>query len=114
MRLVMHMDWVPFSFSLCLELKSIATEFCTKEWVNDKFHGSQIPFPDFPRTAHSVRWTLGDWTDDTDQLILILQGILETGGTVSETNFAMKLIHWIKQGFPELGDTADNIPSGSS
>ncbi|KAH3732774.1 ADPribosylglycohydrolase superfamily protein [Pelomyxa schiedti] len=84
----------------------LATEFCTKEWVNEKFHGSQIPFPDFPRTAHSVRWTLGDWTDDTDQLILILQGILETGGTVSETNFAMKLIHWIKQGFPELGDTA--------
>ena len=36
--------------------------------------------PDF----HRERFETGDWTDDTDQMILIMQSIVEQKGEVSE------------------------------
>ena len=63
-----------------------------------------IPFPDFKPTAHSSRWKRGDWTDDTDQWILILETLTENGG--DEKVFAAKLRNWIQSGFSELGDWA--------
>jgi len=63
-----------------------------------------IPFPNFKRNGHNSRWAVGDWTDDSDQMILIMETIAETGGQVLETLFAKKLFTWIRRGFPELGD----------
>lgn len=37
-------------------------------------------------------------------MILIMQTILETSGTVDEKLFARKLRYWVSHGFPELGD----------
>jgi ADP-ribosylglycohydrolase len=51
----------------------------------------------------NCRWKRGDWTDDTDQMILIMDSIAESGG-VNEKLFAAKLKYWIRNGFPELGD----------
>ena len=34
--------------------------------------------PDF----HRSRWETGDWTDDSDQMILILQSLLDNEGKV--------------------------------
>ena len=34
---------------------------------------------------HRMRWKKGDWTDDTDQLILIMQSLLENVGEVRHT-----------------------------
>ncbi|OMJ66732.1 hypothetical protein SteCoe_36325 [Stentor coeruleus] len=47
---------------------------------------------------------IGDWTDDTDQMILILMSYLEEN-TFNPTTFAKKLIYWKNHGFPELGDS---------
>lgn len=33
---------------------------------------------------HRERFKTGDWTDDTDQMILIMQSIVEQKGEVSE------------------------------
>ncbi|CAF1453797.1 unnamed protein product [Adineta steineri] len=55
-------------------------------------------------TAHSSRWERGDWTDDTDQWILILETLVEGNG--DERIFAKKLKRWIEYGFPELNDYA--------
>jgi ADP-ribosylglycohydrolase len=49
---------------------------------------------------------IGDWTDDTDQMILILQSLLDHSGDVNYRDFAQKLHRWINEGFPELGDDA--------
>ena len=49
------------------------------------------------------RFPEGDWTDDTDQMVLILQGYLEHS-SIKPTDFAKKLIGWRNNGFPELGD----------
>lgn len=72
-----------------------------------------IPFPHTKKTRHSSRWDAGDWTDDTDQLLLIMETILEsfagaskfaTDSTPSPELFAAKLHQWVRRGFPELGD----------
>ncbi|CAF5106434.1 unnamed protein product, partial [Rotaria socialis] len=64
-----------------------------------------IPFPKYVLTRHSQRWRRGDWTDDTDQWILILETLTETNnGEPDEVVFAKKLENWIRNGYPMLGD----------
>jgi len=73
----------------------------------------RVPFPHTKKTRHSSRWDHGDWTDDSDQMILILESILETyaGANALATDlhpdpqlFAHKLAAWVDHGFPMLGD----------
>jgi hypothetical protein len=61
-----------------------------------------IPFPKYVSTWHNRRWDEGDWTDDTDQWILILDTLMFHDG--DEKVFAKKLTNWIRCGYPELGD----------
>jgi len=85
----------------------LATEFLSKSRSHE-FYGDKefISYEDIRQDAHRRRWARGDWTDDTDQAILILDGLLENGGKVSEVDFAQRLLFWVENGFPELGDTA--------
>ena len=46
----------------------------------------------------------GDWTDDTDQMLLILLGIVENKGKVLKEDFAKRMRNWAEEGFAELGD----------
>jgi len=46
----------------------------------------------------------GDWTDDTDQMILILDSLLEHNLQADRVDFAKRLYHWMDFGFEELGD----------
>ena len=55
---------------------------------------------------HRKRWDQGDWTDDTDQMILLLDAIIEGRGLLSTTTFAKALKRWRNGGFPELGDSS--------
>ncbi|XP_028414474.1 uncharacterized protein LOC114537610 [Dendronephthya gigantea] len=54
--------------------------------------------------GHRIRWVQGDWTDDSDQMILILQTLLEGNGQFDKLVFANKMVKWCRRGFPELGD----------
>jgi len=99
----------------------LATEFLSKREVQ-KLYGptydpasgeGAINFPDYIKTRHSSRWTSGDWTDDTDQMMLILDTFLETfsGSKRHSTDlvpnaklFGKKLLYWAEHGVPELGD----------
>ena len=82
----------------------LSTEFETRRQVQANYpdHSKTIPFPGFILTHHSQRWKRGDWTDDTDQWILILETLTEHNG--DERIFAKKLRTWIERGFPEVGD----------
>ncbi|XP_076109483.1 ADP-ribosyl-[dinitrogen reductase] glycohydrolase-like [Mytilus galloprovincialis] len=53
---------------------------------------------------HRSRWQEGDWTDDSDQMILIMRSLVDCGGKVDPVDFAKKFKTWIKSGFSELGD----------
>lgn len=96
----------------------LATEFCSKAEVA-RMYGAKydpstgaggIPFPHERKTRHSSRWDHGDWTDDSDQMILILECMIEEPGAlghpVNPQLFASKLLRWVIKGFPELGDHA--------
>ena len=84
----------------------LSTEFEDRHRVAHDYPDSSelIPFPDYKLTGHSSRWRRGDWTDDTDQWILILETLTENNG--DEKVFAAKLENWIHRGFPELNDWA--------
>ena len=45
------------------------------------------------------------WTDDTDQMILLLEMLIETGNQVDIKIFAKKLKNWVENGKPEFGYT---------
>lgn len=82
----------------------LATEFEDRGLVERNYpeKSKVIPFPNYVGTWHNNRWRRGDWTDDTDQWILILETLVEKDGDVKV--FAKKLSKWISCGFQELGD----------
>eukprot|EP00823_Brevimastigomonas_motovehiculus_P009935 TRINITY_DN97_c0_g1_i4.p1 TRINITY_DN97_c0_g1~~TRINITY_DN97_c0_g1_i4.p1 ORF type:complete len:396 (+),score=90.05 TRINITY_DN97_c0_g1_i4:188-1375(+) len=82
----------------------LSTEFMTKAEVTHVYGDSVIPFPYFKRNFHNRRWVPGDWTDDSDQMLLIMEMLTEEK-QVKETVFAKKLLKWIDEGFSDLGDT---------
>ncbi len=58
----------------------------------------------FPYTEDIREWKANDWTDDTDQMILLLELMIEK--KLTQLEFAKKLHNWKDNGFKELGDTA--------
>eukprot|EP00026_Physarum_polycephalum_P003546 Phypoly_transcript_03559.p1 GENE.Phypoly_transcript_03559~~Phypoly_transcript_03559.p1 ORF type:complete len:574 (+),score=104.59 Phypoly_transcript_03559:204-1724(+) len=81
----------------------LATEFMTKAEIKKAYGNAPINYPKFKKNYHNCRWEEGDWTDDTDQMILILETLLETK-TADPILYANKLLNWIRYGFPDLGD----------
>lgn len=84
----------------------LAGEFLSRQQI-DNFYGSGADFrpgrqvyPD----EHRMMWPAGDWTDDTDQQILMLQSLLQSGGRADPLDFASRLLAWRERGFQELGD----------
>jgi len=86
----------------------VATEFLTRQEIHLNY-GSDFEFSPACTVyadAHRLSFASGDWTDDTDQLVLILISLLETGGRALDVNFAAKLTYWKENGFPGLCDTS--------
>ncbi|GAM23047.1 hypothetical protein SAMD00019534_062220, partial [Acytostelium subglobosum LB1] len=86
----------------------LATEFMNRQQIQQKYPDQQqlIPFPDYLANRHNHRWDKGDWTDDTDQMIVLMQMLTEKEGVVDVVNAAKRLHGWIENGFPELGDVS--------
>ncbi|GAB1599439.1 uncharacterized protein LOC115215915 [Argonauta hians] len=53
---------------------------------------------------HREQWKAGDWTDDTDMLIVLMKCLAENMGQIPPINFAKMMMEWSESGFPELGD----------
>eukprot|EP01127_Copromyxa_protea_P009464 TRINITY_DN2241_c0_g1_i1.p1 TRINITY_DN2241_c0_g1~~TRINITY_DN2241_c0_g1_i1.p1 ORF type:complete len:156 (+),score=17.68 TRINITY_DN2241_c0_g1_i1:184-651(+) len=90
-----------FHFSLCHTSKLVNQGFNSRHLLCS--HLSLFVFSD-----PCDRWIYGDWTDDTDQMILILDSIIENNGKIDHLDFAQKLKKWVQQGFPELGDSTSS------
>ncbi|KAL4226883.1 hypothetical protein ACF0H5_014861 [Mactra antiquata] len=54
--------------------------------------------------AHRRKWCEADWTDETDQMLLIFKSIIVKKGLVDPIDFAKRLMHWCNEGLTELGD----------
>ena len=79
-------------------------EFYSKEKIKDLYGEGEIPFP-INEKAKGGDIRNGDWTDDTDQLILLMNTVVVSKEAVLDyKHFANLLKGWMKSGFPELGD----------
>lgn len=113
----------------------LSTEFLTAAQVKEYYYnntnsenniskfqpGIERLFPD----THRLMWMAGDWTDDVDQLVLLMQSLLhclghykcssnntdKTSSIVDEAwkeslvrDFAQRMLKWKDHGFAELGD----------
>jgi len=108
----------------------LATEFMTEEEAGAAYSGllsrraeagepAHLRPGDAVVDGHRSKWLPGDWTDDTDQTILVLRTMLPpsdasagdcgspSGGlrAPDPLEFARSLVAWHLRGFPELGDT---------
>jgi ADP-ribosylglycohydrolase len=81
----------------------LATEFLNQGSAHFHYGIEPIDFERIYQDTHRKRWIQGDWTDDSDQMILLLESYLVTG-TVNELDFANRLYYWVLNGYPTLGD----------
>eukprot|EP00761_Pharyngomonas_kirbyi_P000999 gb/GECH01001000.1/.p1 GENE.gb/GECH01001000.1/~~gb/GECH01001000.1/.p1 ORF type:complete len:351 (+),score=83.98 gb/GECH01001000.1/:1-1053(+) len=86
----------------------LATEFLTQNQAKQLFGKPKViefPIPNHKKNAHNRRWKTGDWTDDTDQLLLIMLSMIKRNSLeADEQDFAHYMLDWKNRGFSELGD----------
>lgn len=66
----------------------------------------------FPYKYDLREWKANDFSDDTDQMILLLELMIEKN--LTQRTFAKKLFDWKNNGFPEIGDTVGCGIGGST
>lgn len=80
------------------------------------------PSVQFPYTESVRGWSPCDWTDDTDQMILIMDTLVASNSDFKTSfvrhddylEFAKSLVRWKETGFGELGDTVGMGLGGST
>jgi len=88
----------------------LATEFLDKEKAQYYYPNKVIDYNDYVLDRHRCKWAnkqgvVADWTDDTDQFLLILDNMVSHNGQVDVHDFAARCRYWVNFGFTELGDT---------
>lgn len=97
-------------FMLKEEAEQIYRNYQAKSWLQkltDKVKKSRLPNLEYhmkSQDMHRERFATGDWTDDSDQMILILLSLVENDGKMVPVDFAKKMRKWCEEGFKELGD----------
>ncbi|XP_052082880.1 ADP-ribosylarginine hydrolase Tri1-like [Mytilus californianus] len=86
----------------------ILSEFLTKEEAKEHY-GPVAKKLEYSHKSlvdddHRIRWEEGDWTDDSDQMVLIMRSLVDCGGKVDLSDFTVKLTNWVKHGYKELND----------
>lgn len=82
----------------------LGTEFMTKTMVNYYYPNRLQNYADIIQDAHRRRWKQGAWTDDTDQMLCILDSILERK-EVDYRDVAYKIYYWAYNGGMGIGRT---------
>ncbi|KAJ3174631.1 hypothetical protein HDU87_007003 [Geranomyces variabilis] len=88
----------------------LATEFMSKDTAYAIYGDAPLSFDQFYIDSHRQKWIPGDFTDDTDQHMILLSTILAARPTLrlSSTEFARRLYAWSCTGLltlrkPSLG-----------
>ncbi|XP_071960644.1 ADP-ribosyl-[dinitrogen reductase] glycohydrolase-like [Antedon mediterranea] len=87
----------------------LLTEFMTKEQAEQNYtrpleYTSKTLIP--KQFMHQHVFPVADWTDDSDQMILIMHSLTFNKGKAVAIDFAKRLDDWATDGFKELGDTS--------
>jgi len=87
----------------------LATEFLDKKTASTYYPNGVIDYSDYLLDRHRRKWAneegvVADWTDDTDQFLLILDMMVAHNGHIDVKDFAARCLYWANFGFTELGD----------
>ncbi|MDX2301608.1 MAG: ADP-ribosylglycohydrolase family protein [Microscillaceae bacterium] len=86
----------------------LGTELMTKKQVDYHYPQGLIDYHQIIQDKHRSRWKRGEWTDDTDQMLCIVESLLATK-TVNSYNIATRIYDWAFQGGRGLGQTAYEV-----
>ena len=68
----------------------IGTEFLSKQQVEEYYPKGLYDYKQIKQDQHRRRWNAGDWTDDTDQMLCILDSIL-ANATIDVQDIAFRI-----------------------
>ncbi|KAJ3015753.1 hypothetical protein HKX48_004408 [Thoreauomyces humboldtii] len=90
----------------------LSTEFLTKQQAHDIYGPVEtrpLSFSRIHQDAHRKKWIAGDFTDDTDQQMILLAALVSDGtGSLDPAELGSRLAAWARTGFltlrkPSLG-----------
>lgn len=82
----------------------LATEFMSRKQIARAYPRGIADYTDIVRDEHRGRWLVGAWTDDTDQLLCILDSLLAQQ-RVDLVDIARRLNAWADAGGMGIGRT---------
>ena len=82
----------------------LATEFLSKEQVRSTYPEGVSDYRQIIRDEHRRRWPVGSWTDDTDQMICIMNSLAEHR-SISVCDIASRFQGWAFAGGIGIGHT---------
>lgn len=88
----------------------LGTEFLSKDEVAQYYPNGLRAYDQIVQDAHRERWVSGDWTDDTDQMLCILDSLLEHR-TLVVNDVAARLYEWAAEGGMGIGNTVAAVLS---
>ncbi|MBL0037328.1 MAG: ADP-ribosylglycohydrolase family protein [Flavobacteriales bacterium] len=80
----------------------LGTEFMSVDEVWEHYPEGLSTYHQIIQDAHRSRWRQGDWTDDTDQFLCILDSLLEHGD-VRRLDIASRFLDWSRTGGMGIG-----------
>lgn len=86
----------------------LATEFMSKTEVLKAYPEGVKSYADIQEDEHTNRWEKGDWTDDTDQMLCILDAILEYK-ELSLTGVCQNFMSWFHGEPLGIGNTVYSV-----
>ncbi|QIK59901.1 ADP-ribosylglycohydrolase family protein [Dysgonomonas sp. HDW5A] len=88
----------------------LASEFMTRNEVLHFYPNGIKGYDDIIQDKHRSRWQKGAWTDDTDQMLCILNSLLEKK-SIDLKNIAQRFVEWKKSNGMGIGRHTNNILS---
>ena len=80
----------------------LGTEFLSKSEVAECYPDGLKDYNKIVQDGHRRRWKIGDWTDDTDQMLCILDGLIEKK-QVNVLDVANRIHAWVVNGGMGIG-----------
>lgn len=86
----------------------LGTEFMTKTEAKKHYPRGLHHYEQIVQDEHRQRWQRGAWTDDTDQMLCILDSLLEKH-CVDIQDIASRIYNWAMNGGMGLGETVASV-----
>ena len=86
----------------------LGAEFMPKATVTANYPNGLDRYSQIIQDPHRRRWAIGDWTDDTDQMLCIFDSILE-GQDVSILDIAKRIRAWVAEDGMGIGNTVWSV-----